>query len=36
MEENNQTTSHKREKIRGYPLQFKLDLQFNLFFRTDP
>ena len=25
MEEDNQTTSHKGEKIRSYPLQFKLD-----------
>ena len=26
MEEDNQTTSHKGEKIRSYPLQFKLDV----------
>ena len=25
MEEDNQATSHKGEKIRNYPLQFKLD-----------
>ena len=25
MEEDNQVTSHKGEKIRNYPLQFKLD-----------
>ena len=26
MEEDNQATSHKGEKIRSYPLQFKLDV----------